>query len=64
MKLGDLVQKRKRYKIHSLFLVIEVKTTTHFKPQQRIRLARCSDGLQSPWINPVNYEVLNGGLNA
>ena len=59
MKVGDLVQKKKRYKIHSLFLVIEVKTTTHFKPQQRIRLVRCSDGLESPWVKPVNYEVVN-----
>jgi len=62
MKVGDLVQKRKRYKRQALFLVIEVMTAYGLRqPEQRIRLARCSDGLESPWINPENYEVLDAG---
>jgi hypothetical protein len=59
MQVGDLVRKsRFKSKGPNLFLVVETKATTHFKPQQRIRLVRCSDGVQSRWVNPINYEVL------
>ena len=59
MHVGDLVRKsRFRSKGPKLFLVVETKATTHFKPQQRIRLVRCSDGRPSLWVNPINYEVL------
>jgi len=60
MQVGDLVRKsRFRSKGPNLFLVVETKTTTHFKPQQRIRLVRCSDSRPSPWVNPINYEAVN-----
>ena len=60
MEVGDLVHKsRFKSKGPNLFLVIETKTTTHFKPQQRIRLSRCSDGIESRWVTPINYEVVN-----
>ena len=60
-KVGDLVRKNRWCDGSPLFIVVASRQSSHFKPKQQVRLARCTDGLLSPWLTPhrTTYEVIN-----
>ena len=60
-KVGDLVRKNRWCDGSPLFVVVASRQSSHFEPRQEVRLARCVDGLLSPWLHPHigTYEVIN-----